>query len=72
MLQCLAGSAGIVLVLFIFRDWEINIVIRIIVKICASAIVYFVLQIITKNRIVIDLLDNALKKINMNLGGKVK
>lgn len=72
MLQCLVGSAGIVLVLFVFRDLEINIVIRIFVKVCVSVIVYFALQIITRNQIVIDFLDNVLKKVKTKAGRKLK
>ena len=72
MMQCIAGSAGIVMILYAFRNLECNIVIRIFVKISMSAIVYFALQIITKNQIIIDLYDNVLKKVSMTLGRKKK
>lgn len=72
MLQCIAGSTGIVMVLFAFRNLECNIIIRIFVKISLSAIVYFAMQIITKNQIIIDLYDNVLEKVSMTLGRKEK
>lgn len=72
MLQCLVGSVGIVFVLFVFRDLEINIVIRMFIKVCVSVVTYFVLQIITKNQIVIDLINNVLNKVKTKAGGKEK
>ena len=63
MLQCIVGSIGIIAVLYIFRNMEANIVIRIFVKVAASAIVYFALQIAVKNQAVTGLLEDCIKKI---------
>lgn len=63
MLQCLVGSLGIVLVLFLLRNIETNIVIRVLVKGVMAAVVYFVVQIVIKNQIVIELIDNSMNKI---------
>ena len=68
MLQCIVGSCGIVLVLFMLRNLEINIVARVFVKVCISAITYFTLQIATKNQIVMELFDNILKKAKAKEG----
>lgn len=70
MVQCIIGSCGIVLVLFMFRNLEINIFIRIFVKVGVSVIVYFALQIVTKNQIVMDTLYNILKKAKVKVGKK--
>ena len=68
MLQCFIGSMGIVMVLFVFRNMEMNIIIRILVKVMVSVFVYFALEIVTKNQIVIDLLGSIIEKVKMKLG----
>ena len=68
MLQCFIGSMGIVMVLFVFRNVEMNIIIRILVKVMVSVFVYFALEIVTKNQIVIDLLGSIIEKVKMKLG----
>ena len=70
ILQCLVGSVGIVMVLFALRNMVNNIGIRILVKVIVSASVYFALQIVTKNQIVIDFGDNIIKKIKVRVGKK--
>lgn len=55
---------------FMFRNLEINIFIRIFVKVGVSVIVYFALQIVTKNQIVMDTLYNILKKAKVKVGKK--
>lgn len=68
MMQCLAGSVGIVMVLLAFRNVETNIVVTIFMKVIISVAVYFVIQIVTKNQIVIELFDNSIKKFKAKVG----
>ncbi len=65
LLQCLAGSVGIILVLFVFRNMDDNIMIRIAVKVTMSAVVYFAIQVALKNMVVIELLKDAIKKFKI-------
>lgn len=68
MMQCAAGSAGIIAVLFALRNMDANIVIVITVKIAVSAIIYFAMLIAFKNQIMIELLTSVIGKIRQKRG----
>lgn len=62
MLQCMMGSFGIIGVLYFLRNIECVIILRILVKVSLSVIVYFAIQIFMKNEMVIDIINNTLKR----------
>lgn len=62
MMQCICGSIGIIVILYILRNLAIGIIPRIIIKVCASAIVYFLIQLLVKNDAVTEIYSNFLAK----------
>ncbi|MFM9328707.1 flippase [Paenibacillus mesotrionivorans] len=65
--KTIAGSIGIIVVQLLLSSMGGNIIVRIIVKVGLSAIVYFVLQIATKNEVVTEIFGNALNKVKQKL-----
>lgn len=63
MMQCIVGSIGVIVALYLLRDLDVNIVFKICVKIIVSVIVYFSLQLAMKNKLIIELLGNCMRKV---------
>lgn len=59
--QCVVGSLGIIAVLFFLQNMKANIIVKILIKTGLSAVVYFILQIVFKNEIVIELIRGMTK-----------
>lgn len=72
IIQCGVGSIGIIMVLYLLRNLEINIIPRIIIKIGCSAIIYFLIQILVGNDAITEIYDNILVRLKEIKCGKRK
>lgn len=70
IIKTVIGSCGIILILTALSDFHANVLIRVIIKVVFSALIYFAIELILKNKVVVDIYEELLHKCKRKVKGQ--